>query len=260
MWIFDILITGALTLALAKLADKVEGWYKTILWFLVVALVISLATVQIIERAGIERENKKLEEGRKTEADEQQKNLTSVISQMTDLRTAIRDLQTRPPNITRIVTQRAPELPPTEELKLRQMSNAAFRQYALDWAKKLRDFDKKYTTEEGVRFSSMPRFGQDQAARDTFMSYWTAEYIRTSTEHLNDYKNNFWGETNAVYNEIVYRYKTVGKTVPEPSAVMPFAIGGGILIKNTLNGELGGPHPIGELADYIEILARGLPN
>lgn len=262
MWILDIIVAGLLTVAVALLAEEVRGWYRKALWVLVVILVVGLAGVQIVERAGVEKENKRLESDRKTDADEQRKNLTTVISQMSNLTIAINQLQQRPP-VTTIIRERPPQPSPTEEAKLLKMNNSEFRQYAMDWAKKLRDFETKFSTEDAARFLAMPRFGADQSARDIYMSTWSQEMVRRNQEHLNEYKNNFWSETVAIYNELDRRYKTTGKTLPEPGQVMPFAtavMGGDFLIKNTLGGNLNGPHPIGELADYIEILARQLPN
>jgi hypothetical protein len=257
--VLKVIAYGVIPLALAWAGDHLaadalkEEPRKRLLYrrFFALFAILGVALIVVVE--------KKIEDDHNAEVSEQKANLKTVLDKMTAMAENFNGVQQRL-SLPAVVVRKFRVSPPTEEARLRQMSNADFRQYVLDWSKKLRDFDKQYMTEEGARFANMPRFGQDQLARDAFMSYWMAETIRTNTEHLNDYKNNFWGETNAVYNEIVFRYKTVGKTVPEPSAVMPFAIGGGILIRNTLNGALNGPHPIGELADYIEILARGLPN
>jgi hypothetical protein len=257
MWIFDVIIAGVLTIAVALLAEEVGGWYRKALWAFVAFLVVALATVQIIERATVERKNKQLEADRKSDAEEQRKNLTTLISQMSNLTATISQLQQKP-LVTTIIREHAPEPPPSEEAKLQRMSNADFRTYALDWAKKLRDFETVYSKETSSKFMRIPAFGQDQAARDSYMAFFAADTASDYQKHLNDYKNNFWGETVAIYNELTRRYKVAGKPMPEPGQVIPFAAAGGFLIKNTLGGNLNGPHPIGELADYIEILARNL--
>ena len=259
MWIYEYILGAIVTIIVAALAEKSEGWKKKALWGVFVFSVVGLAGIQIYGRSDVERENKSLEETKKIESEEQRKNLTAVISQMSNLTAAINQLQQRPP-VTTIIRERPPKPPATEEEKLRQMSNSEFRQYAMDWAKKLRDFETKYENADRAKFLSMPRFGSDQAARDLYMATWSQEMTRSYTEHLNDYKNNFWSETVAIYNELDQRYKTIGKTLPEPAQVIPFVVAGGFLIKNTLSGNLNGPHPIGELADYIEIVARNLPN
>jgi hypothetical protein len=217
-----------------------------------------VALIAIIENK-VDKDHARELASQKTDTDEQRKNLATLLSHMTNLTATMNQLQQRPPAM-KIIREKPPEPPRTEEAKLRKMSNSEFRQYAMDWAKKLRDFETKFSTEDSARFLAVPRFGADQTARDLYMSTWSQEMVRRNQEHLNDYKNGFWSETVAVYNELDRRYKTPGKTLPEPAQVIPFAIAGGFLIKNTLSGNLNGPHPIGELADYLEILARQLPD
>ncbi len=96
------------------------------------------------------------------------------------------------------------------------------------------------------------------------MAIFQSEYLRYNEEHLNDWKNNYWGETLAIYNEILYRYKKLGKPLPDvqlPQGSIPgFNRMNESLIKNVLSGDLAGPHPLDRVADYIEVLVRNLPN
>lgn len=206
---------------------------------------------------------KRIDDDHESEMKEERANLRTVMKQqvgITDNLAAIgKRFDVRTPE--RIVVRvPVPVLPPTEEEKLRKMSSADFRQYAMEWAKKLRNFEAAYENRFGEKFMSVPAFGDNQAARDAYMANWSRELTQMSADHLNDYKNNFWSETVAIYNELERRYKTMGRELPEPQRVIPFAIANAFLIKNTLSGSLNGPHPIGELADYLELLARGLPN
>jgi hypothetical protein len=256
VWIFDIIIAGVLTVAVALLAEEVGGWYRKALWALVVVLVVGLAVVQIVERAGVEKENKRLESDRRTDSDEQRKNLTTVISQNTNLSAAINQLLQRP--ITTVIRDKPPQPPPTEEAKLQRMSNLDLRAYALDWAKKLRDFETRKNVEDGASFAGIPVFGQDQEARDKFIASYSADISRRTQQRQNEFKNYFWGETLSIYNELIRRYKIAKKNPPDASEI-PFSLAGGLVAKEALTGRLAGPNPVGQLADYIEILARNLP-
>jgi hypothetical protein len=152
-------------------------------------------------------------------------------------------------------------VPLTEETKLSKMSNSDLRDYVINWVKTLRTFEAKYYAEESSRISAIPMFGQDQAARERFLGWFYADSVRRGQEERTEYKNDYWGETNAVYNEITRRYKLMGKAVPDPSAIMrPPLVPNPTGIQNTLSGNLYGPNPIGALADYIEVLVRNLPN
>jgi len=90
-----------------------------------------------------------------------------------------------------------------------------------------------------------------------------ADSVRIQNAHLAEYKNAYWGETNAIYNESVRRYKARGRAVPTPTEAMPFLVGSSseIPIKLALQGQmLVGAKPIGLLADYLQLLVSGLSN
>jgi hypothetical protein len=55
------------------------------------------------------------------------------------------------------------------------MDSSGFRQYALDWAKKLRDFETKFTITEETMFGHIPVFGQDEQARARYMAIYQNE-------------------------------------------------------------------------------------
>ena len=149
---------------------------------------------------------------------------------------------------------------PTIDRKLQMMSSLEFRNYALGWTKQLREFENHFMADEFSNTSNIPMFGQDQAARESYMSIFTENLIRRNQDHLTKYKNEYWGESVAIYNELGRRYKAAGKPLPEPGQIVPFALADGNLIKNTLSGGLIGPDPIGGLADYLDLLVRNLPS
>ena len=259
MGIAEIILGAIVTIVVAALAEKSEGRKKKALWITFVVCVILLAALQIVERVQVANRESKAESDRRKESEEQRKNLGAVISQMGTLTTAVNQLQQHP-SITG-VPPRTPPAPATEEARLRGMGEHEFRQYALDWTKKLRNFETEFMNEESARFMAIPTFGADQAARDRYMAIYSSEAIRINAAHLDQYKNDYWGETKSIYDEIVRRYKHYGKPLPEPAQLLPFPVlAGGNLVKNTLNGGLAGPHPITDVADYLELLVRGLPS
>jgi hypothetical protein len=80
---------------------------------------------------------------------------------------------------------------------------------------------------------------------------------------LKEWKNDYSAETLSIYNEIVFRYHKLGRGLPDvqlsKASFSTFRWMDEGTVKNVLSGELIGPHPLDKVADYVEMLARGLP-
>ena len=152
-----------------------------------------------------------------------------------------------------------PTQPPTEEAKLRQMRRAELQRYSLERIKTLRNWNAEFTTEDEARYSNITPCGPDEAMREKCMDDFNTEETRRENVHWTEYKNDYWGEAAIIYNELLVRYKAVGKAIPDPTSMMVIRMDVGKPLEGALNGTHGDDRSISMLVDYLDVMVRNLP-
>lgn len=277
-WDWDLVLAvcelAAFPFALAAiggyLAAKVleKSWEKSLFITVFVVLFVGGMTVSIVRETRVARQDRR-KDGR---LDAMQGLLQTAVSDMSHPAAnpehqdmvfklnAIGDRLKVPPKV--IVQQSPPpKTPLTTEERFKAMQNSELRDYALQWANKLRDFEKNYQA-TGFNQSAQFRWPVDPALRDQAMQDQFARTVQLSRDHDNEFQKYYWGETRSLYAEIKNRLEAGGGKVPSPGEALSglfLPLGGSLILETISNGRLSGPSPLQGVANYLEILARALP-
>jgi hypothetical protein len=126
------------------------------------------------------------------------------------------------------------------------MQNRDLRKAAIDHANKMREFEHKYKSDDIL--ISMSEMGSVRSAnkedRDRIWNDYTQKLIRRSNDYAFAFRKNFLGEAIWLRDELLKRLP------PQPQQEKHKLI--------AFDGFLAGPSPVGDAADYLEILARQL--
>jgi hypothetical protein len=138
---------------------------------------------------------------------------------------------------------------PTPEETLHRMSNRQLREYTVSVANSMRDFETKYYP----RVASSPTTNDPTDRQQQFFMR-EQEYQNQERTYENEFKKQLWGKSYTLRDELLGRLKQAGITPPS------LALGPQSQAKMVLDeGRLNGPGPIGNAANYLELLARALP-
>lgn len=108
--------------------------------------------------------------------------------------------------------------------------------------KRLQAFDYQYARSFGELFGS-PIAKRNE--KEEHSQEYTAKFFELSSRLTNEYRTNLLGEAVYLRDELLRRLS------PQPQPDNPF-------LKSDFEGRLAGPHPAGEVADYLESLSRKL--
>lgn len=149
------------------------------------------------------------------------------------------------------VQQVTPPVVAQGEIPITALTNAELRAKAIEWATKMRDFQSAWRTQrdqQEARQIPMSQFAGDQ--NQEFRRR-TNELLQAYKQRDDDFKKVYLGTALALRDELTNRYIRVG-AVP-PKTPNGYSI-------SAFDGILAGPDPVGEVAAYLEILARELPD
>jgi len=147
-----------------------------------------------------------------------------------------------------------PKPEPTPEQKLRAMNTEQLRNYTIDLAQQMRNFEAAFMQ---IRFATTINRPRIQTNDENLLRQeWQQEVqqeIAQSTEHESEFRNKYWGAAHSLRDELLDRYKRAGKTPPTVGYMQGEA-------NSVLDmGSTAGADPIAMAANYLEALARGLP-
>jgi hypothetical protein len=154
-----------------------------------------------------------------------------------------------------VVAIKPPPPSPTPDQALRKMSNKELRDYTMNMANKMRDFEAEYRATEINNEMTRPRIATtDPDQQKQIWMQQLQETIIASTSHENEFKKRFWGDAYKLREELLERLKQAGITPPS------LAVGPQSQAKMVLDeGRLLGPGPISNAANYLELLVRAIP-
>ncbi len=155
----------------------------------------------------------------------------------------------------RNIAEKSDKSPSERIVPVTALTTDELRAHALDWAAKMRTFDRMFREqraqkEDSERQGQMANRGKSAEEQRALWQQQTNGMLSDYRQREQDFKQVYLGTAVALRDELINRYIRVGAVPPKP------------LRWNTVfeNQALAGVDPIGEAATYLEQLARELPD